>query len=119
MVELLECVYSPSFAKSGAEARFAPDVGRTKTASPRLISGRRGPVSREKSRSLSRDEEVALFLRYNYYRYRLMKILKAHAGKRLTVATTRELLKWDHAALDVRDEIVQANLGLAWIPTPF
>jgi RNA polymerase sigma factor (sigma-70 family) len=41
-----------------------------------------------------------------------MRILKAHAGKRLTKAATRELLEWDQAALDVRDQIVQANLGL-------
>jgi RNA polymerase sigma factor (sigma-70 family) len=53
-----------------------------------------------------------LFQRYNYCRYRIMKILRAHAGKRLSASATRELLRWDQVALDVRDEIVQANLGL-------
>jgi len=104
-------MYTPLFTKAGAEKRFAARVANMQTPAPRSLSGPVEPGSR-RSRSLSRDQEVELFLRYNYCRYRMMRILKAHAGKRLSATATRSLLKWDQAALDARDEIVQANLGL-------
>ncbi len=111
LVELLECLYSPSFSRAGAEKRFAPAIDESASRGPRPVSGRLDAKT-GRPRSLSRDEEVDLFMRFNYCRFRMMKILKAHAGRRLTAAATRELLKWDQAALDIRDEIVQANLGL-------
>jgi RNA polymerase sigma factor (sigma-70 family) len=111
LAEPLECVYTPLFAKSGSKERFASRTANAPAGAPRSVSRRVEPGSTS-SRSLSRDEEMELFLRYNYCRYRLMKLLKAHAGKRLTAAATRELLQWDQVALDIRDEIVQANLGL-------
>jgi RNA polymerase sigma factor (sigma-70 family) len=111
LVELLECVYSPRFSKSGAEKRFAPAGALAEARAPRTVSGRLNLNSR-RQRGLSREEEVDLFLSYNYCRHRLMKIMKTHPHKRLTAAATQELLKWDQAALDIRDEIVQANLGL-------
>ncbi|GAF91212.1 unnamed protein product, partial [marine sediment metagenome] len=109
LVELLECIYTPDFAKPGAEKRFASGVGQPQK--PRPVSTRLGPVS-GRSRALSREEEADLFLRYNYSRYRIMKILKAYVGKRLSAVATRNLLKWDQLALNVRDELVRANLGL-------
>jgi RNA polymerase primary sigma factor len=111
LAETLECVYTPLFAKAGAEKRFAGRRTEDQARALRQVTSRVRPGSKP-ARSLSRDEEMDLFLRYNYCRYRMMKILKAHAGKRLRAAATRSLLKWDQAALDVRDEIVQANLGL-------
>ncbi|MBU0617674.1 MAG: sigma-70 family RNA polymerase sigma factor [Planctomycetes bacterium] len=111
LVEELECIYDPGFSRAGAEKRFTPTIDEVTSRGPRPMSSRLDTRS-GKARSLSRDEEVELFLRFNYCRYRMMGILRAHAGKRLTAAATRELLNWDQAALDVRDEIVQANLGL-------
>jgi RNA polymerase sigma factor (sigma-70 family) len=107
----LECVYDEGFARAGAEDKYAPSLNEAKTRGPRTLAARLD-VRRGRPKALSRDQEAELFLRFNYCRYRMMKILKAHAGKRLTAAATRTLLKWDQAALDVRDEIVQANLGL-------
>ncbi len=111
LTEQLECVYDPRFARAGAERQFVPAIDQAGSREPRPISGRLSAHSRQ-TKSLSREEEAELFLRFNYCRYRIMRILRAHAGKRLTAAATRELLKWDQAVLDVRDEIVQANLGL-------
>ncbi len=111
LAEPLECIYTPLFAKAGAEKRFAARVGSEQRPAPRPV-GRRGERRPSRSHSLSRDQEAELFLRYNYCRYRMMRILKAHAGTRLSAAATRSFLKWDQGALDVRDEIVQANLGL-------
>lgn len=111
LAELLECVYESRFSRTGAQRLFVPSIDEVGSRGPRPVSSRL-QVRAGKTRALSRDEEAELFLRYNYCRYRMMRILKALAGKRLTAAATRELLKWDQAALDVRDEIVQANLGL-------
>ena len=111
MVELLECIYSKQFARAGTRKLLTERLAKLKSEQPRLVSTRanRGEA---KSRSLSRDEEAELFLAYNYCRHQMMKLFKANSGKRLNAAATRELLRWDQAALDVRDEIVQANLGL-------
>ena len=111
VVEQLECVYDPRFSRPGAEKRFVPQGEPAITVVPRTVSGqlKRGSGA---SRSLTRDEEVGLFLSFNYCRHRMMKTMKSHAGKRLTALATRELLKWDQATLDTRDRIVQANLGL-------
>ena len=111
VVEQLECMYDPRFSRAGAEKRFAPQGEPAGTQPPRTVSGRLNSRSKA-SRSLTRDEEVELFLSHNYCRYRLMRIMKAHAGKRLTAIATRVLLEWDQATLDTRDQIVQANLGL-------
>jgi len=111
LAEPLECLYTAGFSRAGAEERFAPAIDGMASHGPRAVSSRLDAHSR-KPPALSRNEEIELFQRFNYCRYRMMKILKAHAGKRLTAAATRELLQWDQTALDVRDEIVQANLGL-------
>lgn len=111
LTETLECVYLPDFGKAGAQDCYAKDVGNAKTAPPRLVSAALSQT-KDNAQRLTRDEESELFLRYNYCRYRMMRILKAFSGKRITAAGTRELLSWDHVALDVRDAIVQTNLGL-------
>jgi len=110
LAEPLECIYSPMFAKRGAAKRFVLDCGDGRQTEPRSVSGR--PRTPGRAPALSRDEEARLFLAYNYCRYRMLRILKAHAGRRLTAQATRDLLTWDQRALDIRDRIVQANLGL-------
>ncbi len=111
LAEPLECLHTDAFSRPGAEERFAPAIGTVASRRPRPVSSRLATRS-GKPPALSRNEEIELFQRFNYCRYRMMKILRAHAGKRLTATAMRELLEWDQAALDVRDEIVQANLGL-------
>jgi RNA polymerase sigma factor (sigma-70 family) len=111
LTDVLECIYTRRFSEPGAEQTYAADVDDRPAGKPRSVSVCLKRVS-SRSRSLSRAQEENLFLRYNYQRYRIMRILKAYAGKRLTAAATRAVLKWDQAALDLRDAIVQANLGL-------
>ena len=76
------------------------------------------PVSSEnKSRgsripTLSTEEEQLLFLRFNYARREVKKILDAAAHVRLSAAQTRNLLAWGHRALVSRSEIIRFNLAL-------
>jgi RNA polymerase primary sigma factor len=67
------------------------------------------------TRALTREEEQVLFQRFNYCRYRLMRVLRRFRGSRLTLAAARETLRWDELAREARDAIVEANLGL--VPT--
>ena len=111
LTDVTECVFTARFSRAGAEARFSPGSKHEAGRTPRSLSSDI-ELTPKRKRSLSRDEEVDLFLRFNYCRYRIMKILKAHAGKRLTAEATRRLLWWDGSALDIRERIVGANLGL-------
>jgi RNA polymerase primary sigma factor len=53
-----------------------------------------------------------LFLRFNYFRHRVMRILRQFRGKPLTAAAARELVKWQQRALETRADIVRANTSL-------
>lgn len=61
---------------------------------------------------LSAEQERQMFLRFNYCRNRVLRILRQYRGKRLTAAGTRELLKWHEMAMQTRTEIVRANTSL-------
>ncbi len=86
--------------------------------SPNCTTFRPMPVPREEERihdgvtTLSSSEEKALFLRYNYARYRAYRLLESHAGKRLPAGQTRLLLAWSQRCLTLRAEIVRANIPL-------
>lgn len=62
--------------------------------------------------TLTGAQEKRLFLRLNYARYRMARLLAAFSGKRLTARATQELLFWHEQTAIGRDEIVQANLPL-------
>ena len=72
---------------------------------PDVVKGQRIPT-------LTHEQEQHLFMRYNYSRLRIAKILKEFAGRKLTTAATRRLLAWGHRALDTRTTIVRLNLPL-------
>ena len=62
---------------------------------------------------LDREQEVLLFLRFNYARSRMAELLNTYRGRRLPFDRLRELLGWAQRAMMARGQIVQANLGLA------
>ena len=89
------------FVTSGA-ARFA--------ASEPVVTV--SPTAGSAIPTLSADQERRLFLRMNYARLRVRRIIEARAGKRLTRSTARELLAWWRRAWEVRSEIVRMNVPL-------
>jgi len=70
-----------------------------------------GPVGFA-GQTLTAAEEKSLFLRMNYARSRIKKILDRFAGRRLTKLATNEVLWWQHRVELVQNEIVQANMPL-------
>lgn len=61
---------------------------------------------------LTADQEKALFLQYNYCRFRVCEIRDNMGDDKLKVADARELLKWHERAEQYRDQIAQTNLAL-------
>ena len=61
--------------------------------------------------SLSTKNERSLFLRYNYAKYRLQKLL---SGSRQTSSRRRikEVMEWHRRAIEVRTKLLWANLAL-------
>jgi len=68
--------------------------------------------SGERLPTLTQPQEEHLFLRFNYARKRVVEILQANAGKRLTAKATRQLVGWGHRVLAARSSIVRLNMPL-------
>jgi len=69
------------------------------------------PVARGRRTRLTGKEEAALFLRYNYARYRLSELVTAQL-KRATASRAREMIRWYQHAMKARADLVRANLAL-------
>jgi RNA polymerase primary sigma factor len=63
-------------------------------------------------RSLTTEQERHLFLRLNYCRYRVMRVLHRHRGRGLSADATRQLLLWERRTRATRSEIVRLNVPL-------
>lgn len=111
--DLAECIYHDSFRRPSAEGRYLDRLDEVLHDSARPLENKKS--SSPHRRALTADEEQELFLRFNYFRYRMMRILRATRGKSLSVRDAEELIRWDRLARRVRDEIADANLGL--VPT--
>ncbi len=113
----LDYMDHPSFAKpSTARELFGDDFALAGSLRPWCnASGPGKPVKGLASSScqtLTVTEEQMLFLRLNYGRSRVVKILRQFAGKRLSAAAVRQLLWWHTRVERTRAEIVQANMPL-------
>lgn len=69
------------------------------------------PDARAPRATLSAADEAKLFLRYNYARFRLCKIVKA-LRKRKTVGRIRQAIRWHQRAMRARADLVEANMPL-------
>jgi RNA polymerase primary sigma factor len=95
-----ECVYHPAFRRGvmpGANLQL-PAISY--------------PTEGQPTEVLSADQERTLFLKFNYCRYRIMRVLAKFRAERLTAAACRELLYWDQLATEARGEIVRLNTSL-------
>jgi RNA polymerase sigma factor (sigma-70 family) len=117
LTEPADFVDHPGFARAGIERKLyrgeARLAGRDATRfvesaddiSDAIASGERVPA-------LSHEQEQHLFMRYNYARKQIFRILSEFADARLNPSTTRKLLAWGHRALAARSIIVRLNMPL-------
>ncbi len=124
ITEPVEAFVDPSFRSASAEAAIMDSVVSADELAVGGMARRRSGSDDEldvsttptiRLRAMTGAEERAMFIKYNYCRYRVLRIMKEHDGARLSLSAARDLLEWDQRAADVRDLIIQANLGL--VPT--
>lgn len=65
-----------------------------------------------KESTLTTAQEILLFQRFNYARYRVAMLLKKHEGKRISLDDLRQMLAWQNRVLMARGVLAQANLPL-------
>jgi RNA polymerase primary sigma factor len=107
-------VYHPSFASPGTEnALFGRDAEPIHVPAwiqfPELAEDI--PAHPAARPILRPDQEVVLFLRYNYARYRLARLLVAQR-RRQTAARAAQIVLWHTRAVGVHAAIVRANMAL-------
>jgi RNA polymerase sigma factor (sigma-70 family) len=113
--ETMECVYHPSFRLASAARQLMvplPDLAESVAGAPERDGLAGDVVLPPRHRVLNADEEQQLFLRFNYCRYRMMRLVRAHNDKRLGAQAARELLRWAYATLRTRNHIVRLNTSL-------
>ncbi len=102
-----ECVYHPSFRSAIVPGSASDEDHPVVEESTAALKFTGGPTE-----VLTADEEQVLFLRFNYCRNRILRILREYRGKRLTAAAARDLLHWSRLVDQTRDYIVHANTSL-------
>ena len=111
----VDYVPSDMFARRGAEKKFfGPSADGIEipvwTAFPEVVEDIT-PVRTGRRSKLSAKEEVMLFLRYNYTRYRLAGLV-AKQLVRATLGRAKQMIVWYERAMETRADLVRANLAL-------
>ncbi|MCG3179126.1 MAG: RNA polymerase sigma factor RpoD [Phycisphaerae bacterium] len=117
--EPLDYVNSPSFKSRAAEAEImAPVEMEGGRPIQRFIQAAADPIGDPadldipEGAVLSAGQERALFLQYNYCRYRYVRLIHRNGSKPLGVKRLRLIFQWFARVLDLRDQLVNANMPL-------
>lgn len=117
LAETPEFIDHPRFHRGGAEkALFGATAKLTRARSTEFVKPEpvvvRPPSGGSTIPTLTAEQERTLFMRMNYARLRIGRILAAERGKRMTARATRELLAWHRRVLELRAQIVRMNMPL-------
>jgi RNA polymerase primary sigma factor len=113
--EPVECVYYPGFAEPGAQGALRAGVQSECARNPGQDSNDDSGMdllSTARDGVLASGDERHKFLWLNYCRYRVLRVIEEHAGRRLSAPAAAELVRWEHASVQAREEIVRANIPL-------
>jgi RNA polymerase primary sigma factor len=108
------CISHPSFDLSCTEEElFGPDAPEVRISAwssfPELQEDI--PPRHQGHSPLRSEDEVRLFLRYNYARYRLASLARM-SGKKSSARRTTEMYRWYRRAMRLRSDLTGANLAL-------
>ena len=117
LLEPVECVFNPLFQQPDAESTLMgplPDCPGQVAAGLQTRNDDSGAdlLADTTGRALTPEQERHLFLRLNYCRYRVMRLLRELAGRALSAADARELLRWEYCTQQTRADIVRLNIAL-------
>jgi RNA polymerase sigma factor (sigma-70 family) len=120
--EPVDYIDHAEYHQDGAEERiygFAeierPDVTWYRPLMDDFISARSRSARTPKSQSsilLTGAQERILFMKYNFARFRMSEIQQASAGRALTLAEARSVLRWHTVATRYREQLAETNLAL-------
>ena len=110
----MEWVPNPAFSKAGIEQElFGPSAPMIEV--PVWVdypdTDDDSPAHRPRRKGLKPADEVTLFLRYNYACLKVARLM-AHQRNRPTVERARQLLSWYRRVLEVRSDLISANMAL-------
>jgi RNA polymerase sigma factor (sigma-70 family) len=110
----IDYVWNESFQDKGAESLYFGDDAEEVdvpawTHFPEVIEDVQPRSS--KRTTLSAAQEKALFLQYNYARYRLSELIEAQ-NKRRTGPRAQKMVLWYQRAMNTRSKLVRANMAL-------
>ena len=113
--EPIECVVDASFQREDIESElFAPlPEGRSDPSGSDLNDDSGMDLATATTgRAPTPEQERQIFLRYNYCRYRVLRLLRQFNGEPLSAEAVHELLHWDELVRCLRSDIVRTNLAL-------
>ena len=113
--EPIECIFDPFFRRDDAETvllgplpvdeQCAVHVDPNEDSGLDLLANTGG-------RALTTEQERHLFLRFNYCRFRVIRVLRRAGDRPLSAEATHELLYWDRLFRQTRSDIVRINIAL-------
>jgi len=114
LIEPIECVFDSAFEGRAAEAEYARpletfiivrDSARNDDSGADLLATGSGAA-------VYPEDEGKMFLRLNYCRWRVLRVLREFHERRLTADAAREVIEWERRAAETRAEIVRINVPL-------
>lgn len=109
LAEPASCIFNEKFEQRGIVRELFGEVSSPLNAAPVLEAHQK---IRAAVTTLSAEQEVLLFERFNYARYRVCLLLQRFENKRLTAKATVELLTWGEYAQQARSRIIELNMPL-------
>ena len=117
LTEPTDYVDHPDFPETSTERKlFGENAKLTGRSATRFIE-HPDPITDaatagERVPALSHEQEKHLFMRFNFARMQVARVLADHSGTKLSAAATRRLLAWGHRILTTRSVIVRLNMPL-------
>jgi RNA polymerase primary sigma factor len=112
VIDPIDCVFDANFQQSDAEARYMGPLPESPSQTPSCDDSSVNLLIECTGKALSTEQEQHMFLRLNYCRYRVMRVLREFRGKELTAEATAELLRWERFRVQTRCDIVRLNVAL-------
>ncbi len=118
MAEPMDFVPDEAFPKSNAYKKLfdeAPEIPEPNTSWYHPVMDDLGSSRASKNVVnvvLKTPQEQALFLQFNYARYRVSRLQKKIGNKPVTESQSKDLIKWYLLSHQLRDQIAQSNLAL-------
>jgi RNA polymerase sigma factor (sigma-70 family) len=105
-------IYNNSFSQASTEEKlFGPNTPKIVRSAWNGFTELAEETQPRRRVNLKHEEEVQLFLQFNYARYRLAKLVAAQL-RRASLLRAQAMLHWHRRACECRDALVEFNMAL-------